>query len=120
MSKSCCFVKNCRGKKSVDRRLHMLPSNMVIRNIWLRNCNIASMVEVGNTVNNVKICSDHFEDHMYSKPENKKKLRRNAIPTLFNNSSKRCLNIYFTFCCTNLFNIHYQIIITLKTVDFSY
>lgn len=107
-----CSVDNCNESTAKYSSLYNFPKNKYIRKIWVEICRnkikkiISSNEEL---IKSLKICEKHFEDHMFKSPKKKSKLKPYAVPTIFQNYSKKFLNIYF--CNDIKYFIYYVILI---------
>ncbi|XP_046677837.1 uncharacterized protein LOC124365830 [Homalodisca vitripennis] len=86
-----CSAKNCSNNKQKrpDLSFYRCPKEEIRCRKWVINSRREDLLnkDVDYLYNNIRFCSLHFEDSQFSNAE-KKKLNWNAIPTMFDNSSK--------------------------------
>lgn len=86
MGQRRCCVSECKSASHLpeysDVKFHAIPTNDVARNMWLKNCRIATNRSI--TKSNV-VCSRHFLATDYQSPKNGRRqlLGSNAVPTIF-------------------------------------
>lgn len=69
------------------------PRDPSVRKLWMNLCQAHGSVKpMGKLKSNIKICRKHFENSMFLHPDNPKRLRPTAFPTIFLNDGKICLN----------------------------
>ncbi|XP_056408547.1 uncharacterized protein LOC130312393 [Hyla sarda] len=89
-----CFVKGCTTKwknKDPTVTLHSFPWEPERIRVWLLqtgqyDANIDKMVQKildGKVCDSYRMCSKHFEHHCYTYEEDRRRLRKDAIPTVF-------------------------------------
>lgn len=87
-----CSVQNCPNTQSntTGVSFHGYPiANNNLLQIWIQNCGIQNLVKPNEKFKtNLKVCGYHFEDGMYM-TSLKKRLKSDAIPTLFYNNGKK-------------------------------
>lgn len=85
MGQRRCCVTDCKSSSQLpecsEMRFHAIPTNDVVRNMWLANCHIEQNRSI--TKSNV-VCSGHFLETDYQAPKNGRRLLNpNAVPTIF-------------------------------------
>lgn len=79
-----CSALGCNNRSEKGHIMKCFPRNPILRNIWKK--------KVGRTnwepSNNSFLCHVHFDDSQFVTSE-KIKLKKNAIPTIFNVTSVR-------------------------------
>lgn len=90
MAKCCApYCVNNQKKDSVECNFFQFPENPCLRKQWISNIGRPHWSPGRRSV----ICSAHFEDSQIEIKGRKVLLRKNAIPTLFRNSSKKRLEV---------------------------
>ncbi|XP_037537502.1 THAP domain-containing protein 1 [Nematolebias whitei] len=78
-----CSAPNCSNSSSIGKQLFRFPKDPVRKKIWVVNCRR----DFEPTAHS-RLCQDHFEQSQFEEiaksPTGGKKLKPNAIPTLFN------------------------------------
>jgi len=90
-----CSVKNCQNKQSQSISYFGYPLfNKPLRQIWIQNCGLQGLVNADDNriSTHLKVCGCHFEDTMFLNPLKRNRLKRNAIPRLFFDNGKKCIN----------------------------
>ncbi|XP_069801268.1 uncharacterized protein [Dendropsophus ebraccatus] len=95
-----CVIEGCFSggrKRDPSVSLHVFPKNKEKIRLWLEQTGqqykdldaVVDLIFNAKKTDSYRVCSLHFADDSYvSKPEsNRKKLRKNAIPTIFNRKS---------------------------------
>ncbi|KAL5246422.1 hypothetical protein ACI65C_013830 [Semiaphis heraclei] len=79
-----CIVKECNNSSKLTMKkckmFKMIPKDELRRKNWLINCSRQDLLEKSSEHH--VVCSDHFEDKMYSNPD-KTVLLPNAVPPNF-------------------------------------
>ncbi|XP_005986332.1 52 kDa repressor of the inhibitor of the protein kinase isoform X1 [Latimeria chalumnae] len=77
-----CSALNCSNQSQYGVRLFRFPADPIRRSSWIANCRRG---EDWTPNNNSRLCQMHFEEDQYEqrRADGKKKLRPNAIPTIF-------------------------------------
>ncbi|CAI6373146.1 unnamed protein product [Macrosiphum euphorbiae] len=77
-----CTAVNCSNSRTKGFRLFRFPKDESRRKIWLQNCLRDQWVPT----NSSELCEIHFEESQFEqhRQDGIKKLKPNAIPTLFN------------------------------------
>ncbi|XP_039287478.1 peroxynitrite isomerase THAP4-like [Nilaparvata lugens] len=77
-----CSAPNCVNKTEKGFRLFRFPTDEKRKAIWLKNCRR----DKWKTTSNSRLCEDHFEENQWElhRADEWRKLKPNAIPTLFN------------------------------------
>ncbi|XP_003246517.1 uncharacterized protein LOC100569671 [Acyrthosiphon pisum] len=76
-----CIVKDCNNSSKLTLqkyKLFKVPKDELRRKNWLINCSRQDLL--GKSSDHHRVCSDYFEDKMYSNP-NKTVLLPTAVPT---------------------------------------
>ncbi|XP_022170592.1 uncharacterized protein LOC111033940 [Myzus persicae] len=79
-----CAVKYCNNKSrtSVGVSYFTMPKNTERRSEWIKQC-LPEYADKNAFVQNLRICSEHFEDKMFLNVQKKNRLTDFAVPTLF-------------------------------------
>ncbi|XP_003242177.1 52 kDa repressor of the inhibitor of the protein kinase-like [Acyrthosiphon pisum] len=113
-----CMVKGCdNSKKSTMKKCKRfrIPADDLRRKNWLINCSRQDLLDKSSSHH---VCSDHFEDQMYKKPD-RKVLLPTAVPTNFCSTSNTSQS-YKEADITELINSGFsreQVIQELKRFD---
>jgi len=94
-----CSVKNCQNKQSQSISFFGYPLfNKPLRKIWIQNCGLQGLVNADDNKfsTNLKVCGCHFEDTMFLNPWKRNRLKRNAVPRLFYDNGKNCINNFYS------------------------
>ncbi|XP_039286611.1 THAP domain-containing protein 2-like [Nilaparvata lugens] len=77
-----CSAPNCANKTEKGFRLFTFPTDEKRKAIWLQNCRLDKWKPTSNS----RLCEDHFEENQWElhRADEWRKLKPNAIPTLFN------------------------------------
>ncbi|XP_039281522.1 peroxynitrite isomerase THAP4-like isoform X2 [Nilaparvata lugens] len=77
-----CSAPNCANKTEKGFRLFRFPTDEKRKAIWLQNCRLDKWKPTSNS----RLCEDHFEENQWElhRADEWRKLKPNAIPTLFN------------------------------------
>lgn len=67
-----CAVVNCKNrerniKKEKGVAFHRFPKDNSIRQIWVRACNIFLTITTSPSLDNLRVCSLHFDDGDYER-----------------------------------------------------
>lgn len=105
-AKYYCSVDNCNKSTAKYSSFYSFPKNKCVQKIWIEICRskIKKLITSnGELIKSLKICERHFEDHMFKTLKKKFKLKKYAVPTIFQNYSKKFLNIIFNNLCAFIF-----------------
>lgn len=85
MGQRRCCITDCKSASNLPEcsevKFHTFPTNVVLRELWIKNCRIDSSKSVTNSV---FVCSRHFNEAEFQIPKNKKRsLKNGAVPTIF-------------------------------------
>lgn len=85
MGQRRCCITDCKSASHLPEcseiKFHSFPTNVVMRDLWIRNCRIDSSKSVSKSV---FVCSRHFNETEFQVPKNNKRLLKNgAVPTIF-------------------------------------
>lgn len=78
-----CCISQCKNYSQKGFSLYSLPADPNRRELWIANIGKYDF----NSSKKLFICEVHFSDDMWEKPrsDGKRKLKQNAVPTIFNN-----------------------------------
>ncbi|XP_067210069.1 uncharacterized protein [Linepithema humile] len=84
---SCC-VPQCKNYYEKGFSLYLLPADPTRKALWIANIGRHDL----NSSKKWFICEVHFSENMWEKPriDGKRKLKQNAVPTIFNNNILTC------------------------------
>lgn len=86
-----CYVKTCTNRYSKSGLSFFgFPNDADIREHWIKNCGLSpgEIKPLGKLKSTIRICRNHFEDTMFLNPNKPKRLKPDAVPTIFNNDGK--------------------------------
>ena len=91
-----CAVKNCPSqyKKDCGIRFHLFPEkNCSLKQKWIEAINIVGFHPKRSRC----VCNEHFHysDYSWSPIDNKFRLKRGAVPSVFNVTSQAPNSVYF-------------------------
>ncbi|XP_072751046.1 uncharacterized protein [Anoplolepis gracilipes] len=105
-----CTIPFCNNSAQKGYNMKMLPTNIQRRNQWINNIN--NKYPNWTPSKNSYLCEVHFEPEMWEKRriDGKKKLKPNAVPTIFEYFQKEKLHFYINNEKSNLDIIEQELV----------